>query len=58
VVGKFLPNIKEIFDKPCEVKKRRSMYAIYKRINANCYGDKDDENNILGKFKWPIEEEM
>jgi hypothetical protein len=30
VAGKFLPNVKDIFDKPREEKKRRYMYAIYK----------------------------
>jgi hypothetical protein len=30
VAGKFLPDVKEIFDKPPEVKKRRSRYVIYK----------------------------
>jgi hypothetical protein len=28
--GKFLPDVKELFDKPPEVKKRRSRYVIYK----------------------------
>jgi pre-mRNA-splicing factor ISY1 len=27
---KFLPDVKELFDKPPEVKKRRSRYEIYK----------------------------
>ena len=58
VVGKFLPNVKEIFDNPHEVKKRRSMYVIYKWIDVIYYGDKDDENNISEKFEYLAEEEM
>jgi hypothetical protein len=57
-VGKFLLSIKELFDNPCEVKKRKSMYAIYKRIDAIYYGVRDEENNILEKIEWPMEEEM
>jgi pre-mRNA-splicing factor ISY1 len=56
--GKFLPDIKELFDNPCETKKRMSMYEIYKRIDTNYYGYKDDENDILEKFEWPAEEDM
>jgi hypothetical protein len=51
VTGKFLPSIKEIFDKPHVVNKRRSMYVIYKWIDPSYYGDNDEENDILEKFK-------
>jgi pre-mRNA-splicing factor ISY1 len=43
---KFLPNFKELFYKPPKVKKRRYRYVIYKRIETNYYGKKDDENDI------------
>jgi hypothetical protein len=58
VARKFLPDVKYIFDKPHEENKRRYMYVIYKRIDANYYGDGDDENGILEKFQWTTEEEM
>jgi hypothetical protein len=58
VVWKFLPNVKELLDNPPEAKKRRSRYVIYKRIDTNYYDDRDDENDILEKFKQPTEEEM
>jgi hypothetical protein len=49
--GKFLPNVKEIFDKPREVMKRMSMYVIYNKIDANYYGDNNYENYILKKVE-------
>jgi pre-mRNA-splicing factor ISY1 len=44
---------------PLKVKKRRSRYEIYKRIDASSYyGYKNDEDGILEKVEWPMEEEM
>jgi pre-mRNA-splicing factor ISY1 len=56
--AKFFPNVKEIFDKPLKVKKRRYRYDIYKGIDANYYDYMDDEDSILKKFECPREEEM
>lgn len=56
--AKFLPGVKELFDKPPEAKKRRSRYEIYKRIDASYYGYRDDEDGILEKVERPAEEEM
>jgi hypothetical protein len=50
VAGKFLPEIKELFNNPHEDKKRRYMYAIYKKIDANYYGNSNDENDIFGEI--------
>jgi hypothetical protein len=55
---KFLLGVKEIFDKPLEVKKKRYVYAIYKRIDANYYDNRDGENGILEKVERLVEEEM
>jgi hypothetical protein len=44
---------------PLEARKRRCRYEIYKRIDVSLdYGYKNDENGILEKAKWPVEEEM
>jgi pre-mRNA-splicing factor ISY1 len=56
---KFLPILKEIFDKPPRVKKRRCRYVIYKRIDASSYyGYMNDEDGILEKVEQSTEEEM
>jgi len=56
---KFLPDIKELFDKPLEEKKRRSRYEIiYKRIDIDYYGYRNDEDDIVDKFEWLTEEGM
>ncbi|KAJ6798127.1 pre-mRNA-splicing factor ISY1-like protein [Iris pallida] len=56
--AKKLPGVKELFEKPPELKKRRSRYDIYKRINASYYGYRDDEDGILEKLEGPAEAEM
>jgi hypothetical protein len=56
--GKFLPNVKDLFDNPCEVNNMRYMYSIYKHFDVNYYGDNDDENNNLEKVEKPAKEEM
>jgi hypothetical protein len=55
---KFLPIVKELFDKTFEEKKRRCRYDIYRKIDANYYGYRDDEENILEKLEWLMEEKM
>ncbi|KAJ6811401.1 pre-mRNA-splicing factor ISY1-like protein [Iris pallida] len=56
--AKKLPGVKELFEKPPELRKRRSRYDIYKRINASYYGYRDDEDGILEKLEGPAEAEM
>ncbi|XP_010542134.1 PREDICTED: pre-mRNA-splicing factor ISY1 homolog [Tarenaya hassleriana] len=56
--AKKLPGVRELFDKPPELRKRRTRYDIYKRIDASYYGYRDDEDGILEKLEKKAEEEM
>ncbi|KAF6144021.1 hypothetical protein GIB67_017629 [Kingdonia uniflora] len=56
--AKKLPGVRELFDKPPELKRRRSRYEIFKRIDASYYGYRDDEDGILEKLEGPAEKEM
>ncbi|KAK3024943.1 hypothetical protein RJ639_042947 [Escallonia herrerae] len=56
--AKKLPGVKELFEKPPELRKRRTRYDIYKRIDASYYGYRDDEDGVLGKVEGPAEERM
>lgn len=56
--AKKLPGVRELFEKPPEIRKRRTRYDIYKRINASYYGYRDDEDGILEKLEAIAEKEM
>ncbi|KAK6924213.1 Pre-mRNA-splicing factor Isy1 [Dillenia turbinata] len=56
--AKKLPGVRELFEKPPELRKRRSRYDIYKRIDASYYGYRDEEDGILVKLEGPAEERM
>ncbi|XP_058755745.1 uncharacterized protein LOC131628951 [Vicia villosa] len=56
--AKKLPGVRELFEKPPELRKRRTRYDIYKRINAAYYGYRDDEDGILERLEEPAEEAM
>lgn len=56
--AKKLPGVRELFEKPPELRKRRTRYDIYKRINAAYYGYRDDEDGILERVEAPSEESM
>ncbi|KAL8153794.1 hypothetical protein V2J09_011554 [Rumex salicifolius] len=56
--AKKLPGVKELFEKPPELRKRRTRYDIYKRIDASYYGYRDDEDGILIKLEGPAEDKM
>ncbi|KAK3032203.1 hypothetical protein RJ639_035915 [Escallonia herrerae] len=56
--AKKLPGVKELFEKPPELRKRRTRYDIYRRIDASYYGYRDDEDGVLGKVEGPAEERM
>ncbi|KAJ7566810.1 hypothetical protein O6H91_02G119700 [Diphasiastrum complanatum] len=56
--AKQLPGVRELFEKPPELKKRRSRYEMYKRIDADYYGYRDDEDGILEKLERVAEQEM
>lgn len=56
--AKKLPGVKELFEKPPELRKRRTRYDIYKRIDASYYGYRDDEDGILEKLEQDAEKLM
>ncbi|GAB4855265.1 hypothetical protein Ancab_023885 [Ancistrocladus abbreviatus] len=56
--AKKLPGGRELFEKPPELRKWRTIYDIYKRIDASYYGYMDDEDGILEKLEGPTEEKM
>ncbi|KAK9286397.1 hypothetical protein L1049_014793 [Liquidambar formosana] len=56
--AKKLPGVRELFEKPPELRKRRTRYDIYKRIDASYYGYRDDEDGVLEKVEGPAEERM
>ncbi|CAA7053027.1 unnamed protein product [Microthlaspi erraticum] len=45
--AKRLPGVRELFEKPPELRKRRTRYDIYKRIDSSYYGYRDEEDGIL-----------
>jgi pre-mRNA-splicing factor ISY1 len=56
---KFLPDFKELFDKPPEEKKMRYRYVIYKWIEmSSYYGYKNDIDGILENVELTVQEEM
>ncbi|CAO2834187.1 unnamed protein product [Amaranthus hypochondriacus] len=56
--AKKLPGVRELFEKPPELRKRRTRYDIYKRIDASYYGYRDDEDGVLEKLEGPAEVAM
>lgn len=56
--AKKLPGVRELFEKPPELRKRKTRYDIYKRIDASYYGYRDDEDGILEKLEKNAEGEM
>ncbi|WCJ40294.1 hypothetical protein M5689_021221 [Euphorbia peplus] len=56
--AKKLPGVRELFEKPPELRKRRTRYDIYKRIDASYYGYKDDEDGVLEKVEVLAENRM
>ncbi|KAG2376269.1 hypothetical protein LR48_Vigan06g057900 [Vigna angularis] len=53
-----LPGVKELFEKPPELRKRRTRYDIYKQIDASYYGYRDDEDGMLERLEGPAEDAM
>lgn len=56
--AKQLPGVRELFDKPPELKRRRSRYEMYKRIDADYYGYRDEEDGVLEQVEKVAEKEM
>ncbi|GJW73013.1 pre-mRNA-splicing factor ISY1 [Tanacetum coccineum] len=50
--------VKGLFENPSELRKHRSRYDIYKRIEASYYGYRDDEDGVLEKVERGAEERM
>ncbi|KNA05868.1 hypothetical protein SOVF_186390 [Spinacia oleracea] len=53
--AKKLPGVRELFEKPPELRKRRTRYDIYRRIDASYYGYRDEEDGVLVKLEAPAE---
>ncbi|MBA0551957.1 hypothetical protein Golob_022802, partial [Gossypium lobatum] len=56
--AKKLPGVRELFEKPPELRKRRTRYDIYKRIDASYYGYRDEEDGVLARVEGPAEAKM
>lgn len=56
--AKKLPGVRELFEKPPELRKRRTRYDIYRRIDASYYGYRDDEDGVLERVEGPEERRM
>ncbi|TXG51149.1 hypothetical protein EZV62_023673 [Acer yangbiense] len=50
---KKLLGVRELFEKPLELRKRRMRYDIYKRIDASYYRYRDEEDGVLEKVEHP-----
>ncbi|MBA0609347.1 hypothetical protein Godav_021414 [Gossypium davidsonii] len=55
---KKLSGVKDLFEKPSKLRKRRTIYDIYKSINASYYGYKDEEDGVLARVEGPTETKM
>ncbi|KAG8496380.1 hypothetical protein CXB51_009227 [Gossypium anomalum] len=56
--AKKLSGVRNLFEKPLELRKRRTRYDIYKSINASYYGYKDEEDGVLARVEGPTEAKM
>ncbi|MBA0552633.1 hypothetical protein Golob_023426 [Gossypium lobatum] len=55
---KKLSGVRELFEKPSELRKRRTRYDIYMSINASYYGYRDEEDGILARVEGPTKANM
>ncbi|KAH1113854.1 hypothetical protein J1N35_007232 [Gossypium stocksii] len=56
--AKKLPGVRELFEKPPALRKRRTRYDIYKRIDSSSYGYRDEEDGVLARVEGPAEAKM
>ncbi|EFJ14773.1 hypothetical protein SELMODRAFT_423378 [Selaginella moellendorffii] len=56
--AKNLPGVKELFDKPKESKKKRSRHDMFKCIDADYYGYRDEEDGMLVEVERVAEARM
>ncbi|MBA0678642.1 hypothetical protein Goari_019972 [Gossypium aridum] len=55
---KKLSGVRELFEKPSELRKRRTRYDIYMSTNASYYGYRDEEDGILARVEGPTKANM
>ncbi|MBA0730041.1 hypothetical protein Golax_022987 [Gossypium laxum] len=55
---KKLSGVRDLFEKLSKLQKRRTIYDIYKSIDASYYGYKDEEDGVLARVEGPTEEKM
>lgn len=55
--AKQLPGVKELFETPALPKRKRNRHDLYKRIDADYYGYRDEEDGVLVKVEAAAEKE-
>ncbi|MBA0552632.1 hypothetical protein Golob_023425 [Gossypium lobatum] len=55
---KKLSGVRDLFEKLSKLRKRRTIYDIYKSIDASYYGYKDEEDGVLARVEGPTEAKM
>lgn len=56
--AKQLPGVRELFEKEAPRQIRRTRHQMYRHIDADYYGFRDDEDGILEKLEAPAEKRM
>lgn len=56
--AKQLPGVRELFEKEAPRQIRRTRHQMYRHIDADYYGFRDDEDGVLEKVEAPAERRM
>lgn len=56
--AKQLPGVRELFEKEAPRQIRRTRHQMYRHIDADYYGFRDDEDGVLEKVEAPAEKRM
>lgn len=56
--AKQLPGVRELFEKEAPRQIRRTRHQMYRHIDADYYGFRDDEDGVLVKVEGPAEKRM
>lgn len=56
--AKQLPGVRELFEKEVPRQIRRTRHQMYRHIDADYYGFRDDEDGVLEKVEAPAEKRM
>ena len=56
--AKQLPGVRELFEKEAPRQIRRTRHQMYRHIDADYYGFRDDEDGVLVKVEGPAEKKM